>query len=112
VATELRGLEAFNSAFNLELTGYLAPHRTGNTTQLRGRADLLVQVDLPPSLVFMSRTLVQSTGNALLKSILTTMRHRLERQLCQDYYTWAKAQGNSSQPKTSAVALGKVALSS
>jgi len=58
---------------------------------------LLVQVDLPPSLVFMSRTLVQATGNALLKSVLTTMRQRLERQLIQDYYRWVKAQKADAQ---------------
>ncbi|MEB3164384.1 MAG: DUF1997 domain-containing protein [Prochlorothrix sp.] len=111
VSTELRGLEAFDSAFHLELKGYLEPHRQGKNTQLRGRADLMVQVDLPPSLVFMSRTLVQSTGNALLKNILTTMRQRLERQLLQDYHNWAKAQTIENRGKVVPI-LREVALSS
>lgn len=112
VATELKGLEAFDSAFNLELQGYLEPYRQGKQTQLRGRADLMVQVDLPPSLVFMSRTLVQATGNALLKNILTTIRQRLERQLLQDYQNWAKAQVNEGRTNIAPVTLREVVLSS
>jgi hypothetical protein len=97
VGTQLKGLEIFDASFHLNLTGYLAACHRGGVTHLRGQSDLLVQVDLPPSLVFMSRTLVQATGNALLKSVLTTMRQRLERQLIQDYYRWVKAQKADAQ---------------
>ncbi len=112
MATQLKGLETFDTGFDLKLIGNLAPYRRGQKTELRGQADLMVQVDLPPSLVFMSRTLVQATGNALLKSVLTTMRQRLERQLLQDYENWVKSQSLESMTGRSTHGLREVALSS
>ena len=112
MATQLKGLETFDTGFDLKLIGNLAPYRRGQKTELRGQADLMVQVDLPPSLMFMSRTLVQATGNALLKSVLTTMRQRLERQLLQDYENWVKSQSLESMTGRSTHGLREVALSS
>lgn len=112
MATQLKGLETFDTGFDLKLIGNLAPYRRGQKTELRGQADLMVQVDLPPSLLFMSRTLVQATGNALLKSVLTTMRQRLERQLLQDYENWVKSQSLESMTGRSTHGLREVALSS
>lgn len=112
MATQLKGLETFDTGFDLKLIGNLAPYRRGQKTELRGQADLMVQVDLPPSWVFMSRTLVQATGNALLKSVLTTMRQRLERQLLQDYENWVKSQSLESMTGRSTHGLREVALSS
>lgn len=91
VACEIRGVEYINQRFNLNLTGRLAPHTTRQTTYLIGKADLQVQVDLPPPLWLTPRPLLETTGNSLLKSVLVTVKQRLMHQLLIDYREWATA---------------------
>jgi hypothetical protein len=86
---EIRGIDYIDRRFRLELIGQLSPNRQQGQTYLEGRADLAVEVDLPPPLNFMPQTIVESAGNSLLKSILNTFKQRLMHQLLADYVVWA-----------------------
>jgi hypothetical protein len=92
VGCEIRGVEYINQRFSLNLNGRLAPQQINEVTYLVGRADLEVQVDMPPLLWLTPKPLLESTGNALLHSVLLTIRHRLMHQLLVDYRNWAIAQ--------------------
>jgi Protein of unknown function (DUF1997) len=92
VGCEIRGIEYINQRFSLDLKGRLVPQQINDTTYLTGRADLQVQVDIPPPLWFTPKPLLETTGNALLHSVLLTVRHRLMHQLLVDYRSWATAQ--------------------
>ena len=88
---EIRGTHLLRESFGLELAGTLSPHRRGNDTELRGRAELKVRVDVPPPLKLIPESVLESSGRAFLKGILLTIKYRLERQLIQDYRRWVKA---------------------
>jgi Protein of unknown function (DUF1997) len=88
---EIRGIEYINQRFALNLIGRLYPEQIGNTTYLKGRADLEVQVELPPAFWFTPTPLLEATGNGLLKSVLVTIKQRLMHQLLLDYQRWATA---------------------
>jgi Protein of unknown function (DUF1997) len=92
VGCEIRGIEYINQRFSLNLNGRLAPHQINGITYLVGKADLKVEVDVPPPLWFTPKPLLETTGNALLRSVLLTVRHRLMHQLLVDYRHWATAQ--------------------
>ena len=92
IGCEIRGVEYINQRFNLNLNGRLAPQQINGVTHLVGRANLEVQVDMPPLLWLTPKPLLESTGNALLHSVLLTVRHRLMHQLLVDYRSWAIAQ--------------------
>jgi Protein of unknown function (DUF1997) len=92
---EIRGIDYIDRRFRLELIGKLSPFEQQGQTYLVGRADLEVQVDLPPPLSFMPRSIVESAGNSLLKSILNTFKQRLLHQLLADYTVWANTGTNS-----------------
>ena len=87
---EIRGIEYIDRRFSLSLIGQLSPHQYQDRTYLDGCADLEVQVELPPALSFMPRSIVESAGNSLLKSILNTFKQRLMHQLLADYVLWAR----------------------
>jgi hypothetical protein len=86
---EIRGIDYINQRFSLELSGKLSPSTRGGQTYLTGRADLEVQVVLPPPLSFTPKAIVESAGNSLLKSILLAFKQRLMHQLLADYVSWA-----------------------
>jgi Protein of unknown function (DUF1997) len=86
---EIRGIDYIDRRFSLNLRGKLSPYQQQERTYLDGYADLEVQVELPPALSFMPRSIVESAGNSLLKSILNTFKHRLTHQLLADYVMWA-----------------------
>lgn len=88
---EIRNAEALNQSFKLELVGTLTPYRQGTTTELRGKADLTVQVGIPAPLKLIPESVLKTSGEAFLNSILLTIKSRLERQLVQDYRHWARA---------------------
>ncbi len=96
VGCEIRGVEYINQRFSLNLNGRLAPQQINEVTYLIGRANLEVQVDMPPLLWLTPKSLLESTGNALLHSVLLTIRHRLMHQLLVDYRSWATAQLEAS----------------
>lgn len=91
VACEIRGIKYINQRFNLNLVGKLYPcHRQGRT-QLEGRADLEVRVELPPPLWFTPKPILERTGNSILRSVLSTIKQRLMHQLLLDFHNWAAA---------------------
>lgn len=90
VACQIRGIEYINQRFALNLKGRLSPYQINGITYLKGRADLQVQVELPPPFWLTPKPLLETTGNGLLKSVLLTIKHRLMQQLLLDYATWAK----------------------
>jgi hypothetical protein len=88
---EIRGIDYINERFSLELVGKLSPYQKQGQTYLTGRADLEVQVVLPPPLSFTPKAIVEAAGNSLLKSILIAFKQRLMHQLLADYVNWADA---------------------
>ncbi|XWK86536.1 MAG: DUF1997 domain-containing protein [Phormidium sp.] len=90
VACEIRGIEYINQRFALNLRGRLSPYQINGITYLKGKADLQVQVELPPPFWLTPKPILETTGNGLLKSVLLTIKHRLMQQLLLDYATWAK----------------------
>lgn len=95
VACEIRGVEYINQRFDLDLQGYLSPEQTNGETRLKGKADLKVEVELPMPLPMMPASLLEATGNGLLKSVLLTIKQRLLHQLLADYRNWVNAQTES-----------------
>lgn len=96
VRCEIRGVEYINQRFSLNLRGHLQVINQvindQKETRLKGKADLEVLVDLPPPLWFTPKSILETTGNGLLKSVLLTIKQRLIYQLLSDYRTWAIAQ--------------------
>jgi len=89
IGCEIRGVEYINQRFKLNLVGKLQPHQLHGATVLKGKADLEVQVDVPPPLDFTPKPFLETTGNGLLKSVLLTIKQRLMHHLLADYTTWA-----------------------
>lgn len=89
VRSEIRGVEYINQRFGLNLIGKLYPVEINGVTYLKGKADLEVKVELPPPFWFTPQAILEATGNALLKSVLLTVKQRLMHQLLLDYRHWA-----------------------
>lgn len=92
IACELKGVDYLNQRFHLDLEGTLAPVNRNGQTYLNGTANLAVDVDIPPALMFTPRSMIEGTGNGLLKSVLLTIKQRLMSQLLVDYQRWAASQ--------------------
>lgn len=92
MACEIRGVEYINQRFALNLKGHLSPFHNQGGTVLKGKADLEVQVELPPPFSFTPQPLLEAAGNGLLKSVLLTIKQRLLHQLLADYSSWVDAQ--------------------
>lgn len=102
IACEIRGVEYINQRFSLNLIGKLQSFQVKGTTQLKGKADLEVRVEMPPPLMFTPKPLLETTGNGLLKSVLVTVKQRLMHHLLADYYKWAVSE---TEPVTAATLL-------
>jgi hypothetical protein len=89
VACEIRGVEYINQRFALNLKGVLYPVEHDGVTYLKGKADLEVQVELPPPFWLTPQPILETTGNGLLKSVLLTVKQRLMHHLLLDYRRWA-----------------------
>ncbi|BAY91791.1 MULTISPECIES: DUF1997 domain-containing protein [unclassified Tolypothrix] len=94
VGCEILGVEYINQRFALNLKGYLSPSQLSTGTYLQGKADLEVQVELPPPFCFTPKPILETTGNGLLKSVLLTVKQRLLHQLLADYRRWVISQTN------------------
>lgn len=88
ISCEILGVEYINQRFSLNLKGYLSACELNNSTHLKGKADLVVQVDLPMPLSLTPKPILEATGNGLLKSVLLTIKQRLLHQLLVDYRRW------------------------
>jgi Protein of unknown function (DUF1997) len=89
-ACEIRGVDYIDRRFHLDLVGKLVPSSTAGKSYLQGRADLSVQVDMPPALWFTPKPILEAAGNGLLRSVLMTVKQRLSHQLLVDYSQWAQ----------------------
>lgn len=89
IQCEIRGVEYINQRFSLNLRGRLYPQKVNSITYLKGRADLEVKVELPPPMWLTPKPILETTGNALLNSVLLTIKHRLMHHLLLDYRRWA-----------------------
>jgi hypothetical protein len=83
-------LSHINDTFSLGLQGKLTPQRQEFHTELTGQANLSIQLELPPPIKFMPHPVLDSAGKAFLGGILSTIKHRIERQLVEDYRHWVK----------------------
>ncbi|BAY14435.1 hypothetical protein NIES21_01920 [Anabaenopsis circularis NIES-21] len=92
LSCEILGFEYINQRFSLNLQGHLSPYQSSSGTRLEGKADLEVQVELPPPLSFTPKPILEATGNGLLKSVLLTVKQRLLHQLLVDYRHWVTSQ--------------------
>ncbi|BAY64410.1 hypothetical protein NIES22_45080 [Calothrix brevissima NIES-22] len=92
VGCEILGVDYINQRFALNLKGYLSPLQHNTETYLQGKADLAVQVELPPPFCFTPKPILEATGNGLLKSVLLTVKQRLLHQLLADYRRWVSVQ--------------------
>ncbi|MEG3838124.1 MULTISPECIES: DUF1997 domain-containing protein [unclassified Microcoleus] len=92
VACEIRGVGYINDRFALNLKGKLCVHQSSGVAYLRGKADLEVQVELPPPFWLTPKPILEATGNALLKSVLLSVKQRLMHQLLLDYRRWASSE--------------------
>ncbi len=99
IACEIRGVDYINQRFSLNLVGQLYPTQVNQTTYLKGKADLEVQVELPPPFLLTPRPLLERAGNGLLLSVLSTIKQRLLHQLLLDYRTWATSQVDVEAPR-------------
>lgn len=95
VGCDLGGIELLTRRFHLDLRGGLFPHQRNGETYLNGKANLEVQVELPPPLGLTPKSLLETTGNGLLKNVLLTIKQRLMQQLLLDYRQWAMNQTSS-----------------
>lgn len=89
---EIRGVEYIDRRFSLNLAGILETREINGETYLQGQADLEVEVELPAPLQLTPKPIIETTGNALLKSVLVTIKHRLTHQLLVDYRQWASGE--------------------
>jgi hypothetical protein len=96
-------LSFVNDSFGMGLQGTLTPHRQAHYTELVGQADLQIRLELPPPIRFMPPSVLDRTGKTFLSGILGTIKHRIERQLVEDYRTWVAA--TLTQPQVSQGAL-------
>ena len=86
---QIQGIDYINRRFSLNLKGTLYPQKTQERTILEGQADLEVKVDVPSPLMFTPKSVLEGTGNGLLKSVLVRIKQKLISQLLQDYIKWA-----------------------
>jgi hypothetical protein len=64
------------------------PQRQADYTELQGQADLQIHLELPPPIRFLPASVLDRTGRTFLSGILGTIKHRIERQLVEDYRAW------------------------
>lgn len=83
-------LSHINESFSLGLKGRLKPFRQEQHTELKGQADLSIQLELPPPIKYMPAPMLEATGRTFLSGILMTMKSRIEHHLVQDYRAWAE----------------------
>lgn len=105
---KILGNDYINDRFGMNLKGKLYPVEKNGQVYLEGRADLNVDVDLPPPLWFTPRPMLETTGNGLLKSVLMRIKQKLMNQLLADYRQWAN-QPTTAQPTEASISSPKTA---
>lgn len=105
---QIQGIDYINRRFSLNLKGILAPLQIKDQTVLEGQADLEVKVDIPAPLMFTPQSILEATGNGLLKSVLVRIKQRLIAQLLQDYSNWAATEFKQINQNSTITDLGLI----
>ncbi|MFM7363124.1 MAG: DUF1997 domain-containing protein [Cuspidothrix sp.] len=92
LSCEILGFEYINQRFALDLKGYLSPVQLSSGMHLQGKADLEVLVEIPQPFSLTPKSILETTGNGLLKSVLLTIKQRLLHHLLADYRHWVISQ--------------------
>jgi hypothetical protein len=100
VGCKIQGFDYINERFTLDLQGKLYPYQSNGVTQLRGRANLSVSVDIPLPFSLTPKPIIETTGNGLLKSVLLRIKQKLLHQLLSDYRQWASSDVQAQQTQT------------
>jgi hypothetical protein len=103
---QIQGIDYINRRFTLNLKGILSPQQNQNQTILEGQADLEVKVDIPAPLMLTPKSILEATGNGLLKSVLIKIKQRLIAQLLQDYSKWAAIEVKQTDKSSTITDLG------
>jgi hypothetical protein len=97
VDCQILGLEQFQEQdFMLNLVGELKPATVRRSTRLQGYVHLSVQVAMPMPIALTPKPLLEGTGNTIMAGVLSTMRHRLKKNLVKDYQAWVRAESSPS----------------
>lgn len=96
IGCEIRGVEYINNRFDLTLHGKLYPIAAEGPTQLMGKGDVSVKVELPPLFWMTPQPILEAAGQRILQGIFLTFKQRLGHQLVNDYVQWA----GTSKPTT------------
>lgn len=93
----LRHQALLNRRFSFKLQGWLAarPDNSG----VSGNAELDIVIDLPAAFRLTPKLLLESTGNAIVSGILSTIKQRLQRRLVHEYQGWSRGILASSQAR-------------
>jgi hypothetical protein len=98
---KIEGSDFVNQRFRLSLSGTLRLDEQATVTHVQGMADLAIAVEMPPVLAMTPKSLLETTGNQILKGVLLTMKQRLMRQLIADYERWSYQQASATTPQLS-----------
>ncbi len=96
---QIQGNPFINRQFSLDLSGQLRLQERATYTQLMGAVDLAIAVDLPPILAMTPHSILETTGNQILRGVLNTIKHRLMHQLASDYQRWSHQQAEIASPQ-------------
>lgn len=99
VGCKIHGNDFVDRKFSLKLTGDLWLEDREDITDLTGEVDLAIAVNLPPILRMTPHSILETTGNQILKGVLMTMKQRLMRQLAADYEQWSQQQSVEASPQ-------------
>ena len=91
----LRHQAALNRRFSFKLRGWLAPR--SDNSGVSGNAELDITIDLPSAFRLTPKSLLESTGNAIVNGILIAIKQRLQRRLIHEYRGWTSGILASSQ---------------
>jgi hypothetical protein len=100
---QIHGNEYVDQQFFLDLSGVLELDDRDDITHLMGNVQLAIAIGLPPMLRMTPKPLLETTGNQILRGVLTTMKQRLMRQLAADYERWSREQTLATHPQLTAL---------
>ncbi|MEM9117779.1 MAG: DUF1997 domain-containing protein [Cyanobacteria bacterium P01_F01_bin.56] len=96
---EIKGHPFTAHQFSLDLSGYLCLHEQATYTTLAGNVNLAIAVGLPPILAMTPHSILETTGNQILRGVLNTIKYRLMHQLAADYERWSRQQVMMASPR-------------
>lgn len=94
---QLRYQSSLNRRFSFKLQGKLAARK--DNSGVSGDAQLDIFIDLPAAFRLTPKPLLESTGNAIVKGILMTIKQRLQRRLVHEYRSWTSGVLTSSSQR-------------